>query len=86
MSKMNPMMGGDDGGFGGQGGFGGIDFSKLGAAQGMGGLPDMGGDAPDSDEDDDEEMPELEDEKAKAAGDAKADDSKAEGKKIEEVA
>jgi len=76
MSKMNPMMGGGD-----DGGFGGIDFSKLGAAQGMGGLPDMGGDAPDSDDDDDEEMPELEDEKAKPAGDAKA-----EGKKIEEVA
>lgn len=69
MNKMNPM-GGD-----GDGGFGGIDFSKLGAAQGMGGMPDLGEMAnadEDSSDDDDEDMPELEgdDEKPEAATEA----------------
>lgn len=64
MSKMNPM--------GGDGGFGGIDFSKLGAAQGAGGLPDMGdeeGEGGSSDEEDDD-MPELENDDGKPAAEA----------------
>ena len=65
---MNPM-GGD-----GDGGFGGIDFSKLGAAQGMGGMPDLGemANADEDSDDDDEDMPELEgdDEKPEAATEA----------------
>lgn len=74
---MNPMGGGD-------GGFGGIDFSKLGAAQAGGGLPDlgaMGGEegGESSDDEDDEEMPELETEDGKPAAEASKP-------KIEEVA
>ena len=65
---MNPMGDGD-------GGFGGIDFSKLGAAQGAGGMPDLGDMAnadEDSSDDDDEDMPELEgaEEKPEAATEA----------------
>jgi len=68
MSKMNPMAGGD-------GGFGGIDFSKLGAAQGMGGMPDLGemaNEGEDSSDDDDDDMPDLEgdEEKPQAAPEA----------------
>jgi len=53
-------------GMGDDGGLGGIDFSKLGAAGGMGETPGMGdmsaGAAGDDDDDDDsEDMPDLED-------------------------
>ena len=85
------MFGGGDG----AGGFGGIDFSKLGAGQdlsglaGLGGGPDMSGikagmgDA-DSDDGEDDEMPDLEDGKDEpAAGDKASGESKP---KIEEVA
>lgn len=83
-SAMNPL---------GDGGMGGIDFSKLGAAQGMGGLPDfgaMGGEGGDSDDDlpDDDDIPELENESGKPATEGEADKAaEAESKpKIEEVA
>ena len=58
---MNPMGDGD-------GGFGGIDFSKLGAGQGAGGMSDLGDMAnadEDSSDDDDEDMPGLEESEEK---------------------
>jgi len=84
MSKMNPMGGGGE-----EGGFGGIDFSKLGAAQGMGGLPDladMAENGPDSSasDDDDEEMPALEGEDETPVAAEKPKDAPA-AAKIQEV-
>lgn len=69
MGDMSSMMGGMGGGD-----FGGIDFSKLGGAEGMG---MGGGEEEEEDDDDDEEMPELEGEEEAKAGSSKA--------KIEEV-
>ncbi|KAI4096918.1 MAG: hypothetical protein LQ348_003719 [Seirophora lacunosa] len=79
------------GGMGGDGGFGGIDFSKLGGGAG-GGMPDMG-DMGGEDDDEDDEMPALEeddgaadktgDSKGKAA--EKADDAPDAKSKIQEV-
>ncbi|KAF3915551.1 hypothetical protein ABW21_db0204978 [Orbilia brochopaga] len=54
---MSQFGGGDE-----AGGFGGIDFSKLGAAQDLSG---MGGPAAGLDDDSDEDMPDLEGDKAK---------------------
>ena len=87
------MMGQFPGGGGmpgmGDGGFGGLDFSKLGG--GMGGMPDLGGEGQ-GDDSDDEEMPELEDEKGvskdenspPASGEGAAD-KPVKSSKIEEV-
>jgi hypothetical protein len=83
MSKMNPMMGGGDGGFGG------IDFSKLGAAQSTGGMPDLGdlGGEEGGESSDDEDMPELEENDNAKPADAKpAEDAAVSKPKIEEVA
>ncbi|RPB01922.1 HSP20-like chaperone [Choiromyces venosus 120613-1] len=72
-----PGSGAQFGGGDGSGGFGGIDFSKLGGMGGMegmdmsaleglsglgsGGAPEMGGFPGDAEENDDDDMPELED-------------------------
>lgn len=85
---MSQFGGGDQ-----DGGFGGIDFSKLGGAQdlsGLGGAGGMGGlQGLDDDTEDDDEMPDLEDDK-KAGGisavPAPAGESSGKGKaKIEEL-
>ena len=47
-------------GMGGGDGFPGIDLSKIGGAQGSGGLPDMGDLGSGSEDDDDGDMPALE--------------------------
>ncbi|KAL8947863.1 MAG: hypothetical protein Q9222_005901 [Ikaeria aurantiellina] len=89
MAGMGGGMGGMPGmgGMGEDGGFGGIDFSKLGGAGGMPDMGDMGAD----DEDEDEDMPGLEDDAEDKAGDKKgkapekAADTPAASSKIEEV-
>lgn len=96
MGGMGGMGGGMPGmpgmgGMGGDGGFGGIDFSKLGGgAGGMPDMPDMGDFDGDAEEggDEDDEMPELEDEKAEGGeekGKGKEAGEPATSSKIEEV-
>lgn len=71
----------------GDGGFGGLDFSKLGG--GAGGMPDFSGlgGAGDEEEDEDMDMPGLEDEAEKpATGHQAAESGESSGsRKIEEV-